>query len=83
MSETIIVTLEVKNRSELETLVHNKGYATVQEYLQALIAADQVEDDDKLTPAEHFRAGWREVLAGEEGIPYDEMWEGIDDAAED
>ena len=82
MSETITVTLEVKNRNELENLAQSKGYATLQEYLQALIAADQEDDDDKVSPAEHFRAGWREVLAGNEGIPYDEMWEGIDNDTE-
>ncbi|MBZ0289561.1 MAG: hypothetical protein K8I30_18205 [Anaerolineae bacterium] len=77
MSDTI--TLEVHNRGELENLARSKGYATVQDYLLALIAADQNGHEETLTPAERFREGWREVLAGDDGIPYDEMWEGIDD----
>ncbi|MEO8607817.1 MAG: hypothetical protein ABI690_08055 [Chloroflexota bacterium] len=83
MSDTITITLEVNNRTELENLVHDKGYDTLQDYLLALIAADRKVAEDNLTPGERFRAGWREVLDGNEGIPYDEMWEGIDDAAED
>jgi hypothetical protein len=46
MSETITITLEVNNRTEFENLAREKGYATVQAYLMALVAADQDEDDD-------------------------------------
>jgi hypothetical protein len=73
MSESIVI--QVENRSELEALAHSKGYDTVQDYVLALIAVDSEAKD--VSPVERFRAGWREAVAGHEGIPYDQMWEGF------
>lgn len=76
-----IITLEVKNRTELENLARSRGFDTIQAYLLALIEDDLSEpraEDTALSPTDRFRQGWREALSGHEGIPYDEMWKGIE-----
>ena len=74
MLENIII--QVENRSELEAIAHKTGYRTCSGICSRLNCSRCLEADD-LSPAERFRAGWREAVAGHEGIPYDQMWEGL------
>jgi hypothetical protein len=73
MSE--VVSFEYPDVKSLDELAKRRGYDTIQAYLEALIEADLEEED--LSPADRFREGWRDALSGDEGIPYDQIWDEI------
>jgi hypothetical protein len=56
-------------RKEYEALAHKRGFASLRDYMRALIQRDAeapaVEDDDLLDPEESFRIAWGQAMRGE------------------
>jgi hypothetical protein len=73
---TILMTPE--ERDQIEALARQRGYATPNDYLLALVELDAEDDEWDEDPAVAFRQAWHEAMIGQT-FPVSTLWDNLDD----
>lgn len=78
---TYTVTLEEDEAAEIRRRAIERGYASLEDYLRALIAADALVDDSptKAELLDDIRDGILAVKRGDVMPTLDELWDDLDD----